>query len=641
MRKIIRNFLFRSKLFQLIWFKRKKPINTKIIVFQNNKHKQIIDMINNITIQVYTEKRFQHWLDTDIFMINKNVMIGNVPPNYNKIIHFSLDELIKKESNKYTKSMLISISKYIDKIISELKKIPQNEKTYDSIKYFESMKNSSAINLEDALQRILFWSSLFWQSGHKLVGLGRLDLLLGKYEDDFSEEESIDILKDFLFELHEYYEFKSAALLGDIGQIIILGGENSDGTYFSNKLTYYFVEAVKQSALSDPKLLLRVSSNTPKNLIKKSIECVATGVGSPLFSNDDVVVPKLIEFGYDKKDAYNYVTSACWEPVSYGNSLEQNNLSNINFAKSFSDVLKNSNVLTVECFDEFINQYTEQIKRDVSSCLFKISSIKWESDPLFSYFTDNCKSNQKDIACGGAKYNNYGLLSVGMSNTINSLLNIKKFVFDEKRITLEELHNQWLNNSNYNFKLEENYFGHDNEDAINLTNSILECVKDTLKEYRNPLNGKVKFGLSSPGYVSEGESTGPTFDTRKTGMPLGVHISANDNVSYTELISFASQLNYSSYGSNGNVVDFFVSPNFIESNLEKFTQFIILSIKKGFFQMQMNVVSSETLLKAKENPELFPNLIVRVWGFSAYFNDLPEEYQDVLIERAKISEGLA
>ena len=124
-------------------------------------------------------------------------------------------------------------------------------------------------------------------------------------------------------------------------------------------------------------------------------------------------------------------------------------------------------------------------------------------------------------------------------------------------------------------------------------------------------------------------------------MPLGVHISANDSVAYSELVSFASQLNYTGYGSNGNVVDYFISPSFIQNNLEKFTHFIMLSIKKGFFQMQMNVVSSNTLIEAKKNPEQFPNLIVRVWGFSAYFKDLPVEYQDVLIKRAKLSEGIA
>lgn len=82
-----------------------------------------------------------------------------------------------------------------------------------------------------------------------------------------------------------------------------------------------------------------------------------------------------------------------------------------------------------------------------------------------------------------------------------------------------------------------------------------------------------------------------------------------------------------------------VSPDFIENNFRKFVDFMMASIKVGFFQMQMNVVSSKMLIEARKNPDKFPNLIVRVWGFSAYFNDLPEEYKDVLIERALKNEG--
>ena len=106
------------------------------------------------------------------------------------------------------------------------------------------------------------------------------------------------------------------------------------------------------------------------------------------------------------------------------------------------------------------------------------------------------------------------------------------------------------------------------------------------------------------------------------------------------MINFASSLNYGKYGFNGNVVDFMVTPTFINSNFNKFKDFIALSIDIGFFEMQMNVISSEILIKAKDNPNLYKNLIVRVWGFSAYFNDLPESYKDLLIERAVASERI-
>ena len=113
-----------------------------------------------------------------------------------------------------------------------------------------------------------------------------------------------------------------------------------------------------------------------------------------------------------------------------------------------------------------------------------------------------------------------------------------------------------------------------------------------------------------------------------------IHISADLNNDYTELMRFASKIDYEGCKFNGNVVDLMVSPNFIKNNFEKFTDYILLSIKLGFYQMQMNVVDSKTLIEAKAHPELHTNLIVRVWGFSSYFNDLPLSYKDLLIERA-------
>ena len=164
-------------------------------------------------------------------------------------------------------------------------------------------------------------------------------------------------------------------------------------------------------------------------------------------------------------------------------------------------------------------------------------------------------------------------------------------------------------------------------------------IKKKIKKYNTPFGGKIKFGLSSPSYLKKGNADTLTLDGRQYGDAYDVHISSRDEVAYTELLSFASQLNYKGYSCNGNVVDFFVSPELIRNNSDKFKMLLKKAIEQGFFQLQMNIVSSQMLLKAKKNPEKFPDLIVRVWGFSAYFKDLPKEYHDVLTNRVLICEG--
>ena len=99
-------------------------------------------------------------------------------------------------------------------------------------------------------------------------------------------------------------------------------------------------------------------------------------------------------------------------------------------------------------------------------------------------------------------------------------------------------------------------------------------------------------------------------------------------------MEFASNINYEKNVINGNVIDYILTPSYINNNIDKFTDYIKAYIDKGIYQLQINVIDSKTLIQAKENPELYSNLIVRVWGFSAYFNDLPEEYKELLIKRA-------
>lgn len=636
---------------------RNRQVEYVYLTYKERKHEQLERMIQKISISIRPDCRFQHWINEQLQIYNHNKTIGNMPPDYSRILDFSLEDLFQSSNgskvSQENRMLLLTVSGYIDRILTILSEQKQTRYSSRTFAYFENMKTGRAECLEEALQRILFWSSLFWQSGHKLIGLGRLDKLLERFvadgnDDALNDSEIKEILKDFLLCLHEHYAYKSNTLRGDIGQIIILGGIEKDGTYFCNRLTYLFIETLMELQIPDPKVLLRVGEHMPAELLETALRSIATGIGSPLLSNDEVVIPALIDFGYKREDAYGYVTSACWEPVSYGNSLEQNNLANINFAEPFINTMQDVNVKKADTFGKFLSLYEEYLKREVKTVLNEISAIRWEPDPLFTLFTEGCLRSGRDISCGGAVYNDYGLLSVGMGNAINSLINVKKIVYEQKRITIEKLHTLWRKKGKDDLSRKilidiiadmEDSYGHDNEECISLTNRILAVVKNEIAGYRNCYGGKVKFGLSSPDYVNRGNKTAATFDGRDMSDPLMVHISASGNVAYTELISFASQINYSGWNANANVVDFFVSPDFIKRNFDKFLRFLQLSIKSGFFQMQMNVVSSDTLIAAKRNPEQFPNLIVRVWGFSAYFKDLPEEYQNVLIHRALVSEG--
>lgn len=639
--------------FQRIVYILKGMFCIRVMKWSPSKGKQLRQLFNKIKIEI-TDERFVHFLDPYKTVCIQNVPFGNISIDYSKVVDFSLKELLdrysKEQQDEYVINeieLLKGIEELIDRIISKLEKDKQkNEK---KIYYFKNMKDGKANSLEEALQRILFWNQLLWQTDHRLNGFGRLDKILQQsYQNDcnsnkIKQEEAKEMLKDFMNTAHQYYEYKSNVLLGDTGQIIILGGKEQDGTYFYNELTYLFIEALKELQLPDPKILLRVAKDTPRKLIQKATECVATGVGSPLFSNDEVVISKLIEIGIEERDAYNYITSACWEPLIAGKSFAQNNIRSLNFLQPFNEMLEKEELeqitnmeIVKEKYFTYLQQYVEQVIKD-------IDKIVWEEDPLLSLFIEDCLEKHKDIAKGGAKYSNYGVTGVAIANTANCILNIKEIVFEKKDYTLTQLNEARKKNfedTTIQNKLKETSlkYGNDEEMVIQLVNEMTQFVNNLVGKYRNRFGGKLKFGLSAPSYITESANFPASLDGRKEKEPFEVHISASGNTPYTEVMQFASKLDYTGNRLNGNVVDFIVAPSFIKNNMEKFIDFLVLSIQLGFFQMQMNIISSEILIKAKAHPQDFKNLIVRVWGFSAYFNELPESYQDLLIERAIQSE---
>ena len=586
---------------------------------------QIEKVLTLSKLDVSCKYGFFYSIDETIIPFSYNKLVDNMPFDYSVVLEKSLTEL--KERNPQLIELLIG---YVYTVTSQVADTEIRQRLLDMI-------NGHPQTLKYALQRILFWNQLLWQTGHKLIGLSRLDKLLAPYELDEA------VLSDFLQVLHMHYNFKSSAMVGDTGQIIILGGKEPDGSYFENDYTKAFIHVLGGLDLPDPKILLRVSSVMPKELLRLACTCIATGCGSPLLSNDDVVIPALKEFGYED-DAYNYAVSACWEPLVIGKSLEQNNLYDIEFGAIFGEILQN-NSDTMDSFEELFMQYKKALKSHLGSLCRKMDSVTFEENPIMSIATEGCWERHLDISKGGAKYNNYGLLSVGLASAVDSLLNFKRYVYEKQTYTYAQIRDAILHDYEGNERLKADFsqkldgFGTNSPEAVELTNEIMAYTSDVLASYRNRFGGSVKFGLSSPAYVNGGKRALATADGRCSGEPFATHISRSKPQPLTDIIGFAGSLRYGGNKSNGNVVDMIVQPSLLRDNFEQFVLFVKAAITVGFFQIQFNVLTYEQLIEAKKHPEKYPNLIVRVWGFSAYFNDLPEAYKDVLIARAK--EGMA
>ena len=621
--------------------------NIKRIPSLKSKGMQFKKLVDTVKINPAPSDSFFYSIDEFVAPKTIERILDNITIDYSIVINSFID------SSKYDNSIFGTNEKHIiEGLKYYIKKIQKDEKLAKcfeiQIREINTLFERPADSLHSALQRILFVNQWMWQTGHFDNGLGHLDWLLEdlyykEIKNGAKKENIYKMLKDFFSILHEFYWAKSAKLPGDIGQIIILGGIDQSGEYHYNDLTYMFLNCAKELKIPDPKVLLRVSRKTPDKVIDVALDCLLTGIGGPVFSNDDVVIPKLIEFGFSEGQATRYITSACWEPMVINGAIEQNNIGCLNFAMPIKKMMA-VEYANITSSDELIEIYKSLLEEYLHDMLFYLDNKNFECDPYVSLFYENCLESGIDISEGGGNQFNLGITGVGMSTAVNSLLNMKE-ALDGGTHNLSEIINACRDNyDNFGDLRQElenakNRYGQDKDEVIEMTNNILRFTTSIVEKHKTKYGGKYKFGLSSPRYIMESKNFPATPDGRKNGEPFDVHISGKNGISPVELMLFASKLDYGVDRINANVVDFILQPSLFQYQ-DKIRNLIRGGLNEGVFQIQINVVSSETLLNAQQHPEQYRSLIVRVWGFSAYFVELPKEYQDNLIRRTQNSEML-
>lgn len=608
---------------------------------------QARDMADIVNIQKYGD--YVYPLDLSVVRCLNPAFnpIASVTMDYSQILDCGLNEwrkFIKNCPDESTKKSLSiayeSLKILIRRTVSFLSK-DDTKRGKDLLLYFQAITESDCKTFDEAIQRILFYNAVLWQNKYKQNGIGRLDLILAPYYDkgiadgSLTREKAKEMLQSMCTILGKDMVMKSASLIGDTGQVIIIGGVDKDGSTIENDITHILLEIFTENPVPDPKLILRVNLHTSDAVWQKAINCIIKGSGSPLILNEDQVIPLMEKFGYAKEDVYNFGTSACWEPLIIGKSLDQNNC------------IKNITILDVltSAFNKYENKtYKElliNIDKEIATRIAEHDlTIEFDKAPVLSLFFDECIKKGKDFSEGGAKYNNHGLLVVGLPNLINSILNIKKYVYDGGLCSLADCKDCIENNYSGHKDLQQLFrsgalkFGSSDNEVIELTNHIMEEIGKAVDK-RRMFGEKIKVGFSSPSYVGLAKDYPASLDGRNANDPFAVHISpVSSDIDIAEILDFASQLKYEGCRINGNVVDFIIPASYAK-HPKKLTALVKDACAKGLFELQLNVLDKATLIDAKAHPEKYPNLIVRVWGFSAYFNDLPEEYKDNLIMRAE------
>jgi formate C-acetyltransferase len=512
-----------------------------------------------------------------------------------------------------------------------------------------------ARTFREGLQTIRFCHAILWLSGHYQIGLGRFDQYLWPYlQADLrarrlTRAEAEELVAEFFLSLNKdtdlYFGKRSN------GQTLMLGGVRRDGRSGVNDLTFMALRAARDVGLVDPKINLRIGPDTDLELLSLASELTRQGLGFPQYSNDAVVIPALVNHGYEIGDARDYSVAACWEFIIPGKGMEVVNVGAVSFPAAVDQALRDG-LSAGDRFDGMLARVRSNIQDLLRQIVEPYRRLILPPAPFLSVLMDGCVERGRDLSCG-LKYNNFGVHGACSANAADALAAVRRFVFEEKSVAPDELL----------AALESNFEGHEAlrqklcEEAPKVGNNdpaademlllLFDALADACAAYgENGRGGIVRPGSGSAMYylwLARGHAglrepvVSATADGRKKGDFFSSSLSPSLNARVRGPLSMLQSFAKIDYGRicNGGPITLNLSATVFRGrdSLRKTGMLVRTFAQLGCQQLQVDVVSRDTLLAAKAHPERYRNLVVRVWGWSGYFCELDPLYQEHVIAR--------
>ena len=582
---------------------------------------------------------------------------------------------------------------------------------------------NGATSFYEACQSFWFVQQLLQveSSGHS-ISPGRFDQYMYPYykadidKGVITREAAQELLDCIWVKLNDLNKVRDAASAeGFAGyslfQNLIVGGQDKYGNDVTNDLSVMCILASMHVHLPMPSLSIRVWNGSPHELLIKAAELTRTGIGLPAYYNDEVIIPALQNRGLTLEDAREYNIIGCVEPQKAGKTDGWHDAAFFNMCRPLELVFSNGmdkgelvgiqtgDVTKMTTFEEFFDAYKKQMEYCISLMVnadnaIDVAHAERVPLPYESCMVDDCLSRGLSVQEGGAVYNFTGPQGFGIANMADSLYAIRKLVYEDKKVSMEE----------YKQALAWNYDkGLDQQSVSDMSEMILKGMQDAgmavntdtakavlqtvmrlkptedqlrrfteihhmidevpkfgnaiddvdyfardvaytysrpLQKYMNPRGGHYQAGLYPvSANVPLGGQTGATPDGRYAHTPVadGVSPSAGKDVKGpTAAATSVSRLDHFIV-SNGTLFNQKVHPSALagREGLEKFVALIRTFFDQKGMHMQFNVVDRETLLDAQKHPENYAHLVVRVAGYSALFTTLSRSLQDDIIRRTE------
>ncbi len=519
---------------------------------------------------------------------------------------------------------------------------PRKSELLEIAEIMDNVPEMPARTFREGLQAVHFYNVFMWdlyyfgRVDRYLIDLYRADIAAGR----ITRKDAIELYACFLL-LPEAYIQPNVALDA------MVGGSNEDGSTVENEVTHIAIEAIEYARSANGKVSLAVTDGTSDELLKKAIRLNAMGCAQPALFNDRIIVEGFLKAGMPHCDAHNYCNTGCVEVTPVGKSGIHVVAPYHNMAAMFLEVMKNGTGIT--CTDELFDAFEEVLDREIRRRNTDLNRAQMERARIgqecarLSCLTDDCLKRGKPADAGGAVYNFVEPNFLGFSNTVDSFAAVNALVFESGDYTIPQLYSILSDNFEGNEALRQRiinklpHYGTDdpltNSYAKRLSQMILRCCKG-LYTYRG--SKLIPGAFSYFEHVVHGRRTGATPDGRHAGYPLA---SGSSPVQGRETkgptAAMLSTLSWDHRDFLGGIaVNMKFTPACMQGeNEEKMLEFIRTFMRLGGFQLQLNAVSRDVLLDAREHPENHRDLLVRVGGFSAFFTKLSPEMQQEIIDR--------
>lgn len=497
-----------------------------------------------------------------------------------------------------------------------------------------------ARTLREALQffRILHYA--LWLEGDYHNTVGRFDLHFAPYyyadiaAGRLTKESALELIEDFFISFNIDSDMYSGIQQGDNGQSLMLGGLTAEGGECFSEFSELCLIASRNLRVIDPKINLRVNKNTPESLYELGTTLTAVGLGFPQYSNDDVVIPGLLELGYDYADAVNYSVAACWECIIPGCAMDVVNYGSMNLSLAVREAIV-ADLGKAADFESLMGSVRENIEKRCSAMVEARKKPLWQMPSPFL-----------EMLFSEIKYRNFGFHGAGIASAADQLAAVKKYVFDEKTVAparlIEVIESNFENDPEllHLLRYEAPKMGNDEDEVDSMACKVLEFYADALRDKRNIFGGRFRAGTGTAlMYINDARNTPATADGRRDGESFGANYAPNLFSRISGPVSLVRSFSKPDLAKTINggpfTVEFSADMFKNDEARSKTAKLVKHFIDRGGHQIQLNAVSLEDMLDAQVNPEAHRSLIVRVWGWSGYFVELDRCYQDHVIARRR------